>query len=274
MIHVTNISLTVGGKQILKPASFSLLNGEIVVVLGKNGAGKSTLLKALTGIQKVDEGMILWDSQKMESFSIKDLSKMRAVLSQSISLNFPIKVRDLVEMGAYVMEQAPTKARIEELLQDILRKVEMEKFIDRDFNTLSGGEQKRILLAKCLLQLESSTLSKKGQFLFLDEPTASLDIQQQFKLLALVKKLSAEGGVGVFAVVHDINLASQFADRILLMKEGQIMKIGRPEEVLTQALLKEAFDIEAIISPHPVYGCPHITPVPTADFSQHSLKTT
>ncbi|MEM6804462.1 MAG: ATP-binding cassette domain-containing protein, partial [Bacteroidota bacterium] len=106
MINISNISVKAGGKIILNKASFTLKAGEVVIVLGKNGAGKSTLLKALTGILATDEGSILWNSKNLTEFSFKELAKMRAVLSQSISLNFPMQVRDLVEMGSYALDRA------------------------------------------------------------------------------------------------------------------------------------------------------------------------
>ncbi|MEM8886427.1 MAG: heme ABC transporter ATP-binding protein [Bacteroidota bacterium] len=272
MINISNISVKAGGKIILNKASFTLKAGEVVIVLGKNGAGKSTLLKALTGILATDEGSILWNSKNLTEFSFKELAKMRAVLSQSISLNFPMQVRDLVEMGSYALDRAPEKQLLEKLLQDALSEVDMKAFADREFNTLSGGEQKRVLLAKCILQLSCTQKQGQDQFLFLDEPTASLDIQQQYKLAHFVKKLAKEKGLGIFAVVHDVNLASQFADRIILMRDGKIMKIGSPEEILTVKTLKEALDIDSIVQKHPVYGCPHIIPLPQGEDKQNNSK--
>jgi len=262
MIQIANISVKAGGKLILDKASFKLQAGEIVMVLGKNGAGKSTLLKALTGIQALEEGLILWENQALAEISFKELAKKRAVLSQSISLNFPMHVRDLVEMGAYVLDRAPEKALLDRMVREALQEVDMLNFADREFNTLSGGEQKRVLLAKCILQLRCSQKQGQEQFLFLDEPTASLDIQQQYKLAHFARKLAKEKGLGIFAVVHDVNLAAQFADRIILMKQGKIKEVGSPEAVLNVSTLERVLDIKSIVQKHPVYGCPHIIPLP------------
>lgn len=235
---------------------------KIVVAVGKNGAGKSTLLESLSGSTPFHRGSIYIDKRPLKDYRLNNLACIRAVLAQSVSIAFPISVEELVEMGSYA---SPTKMsnRIKrQLVEAALFEVGMEKFIDRRFQTLSGGEQKRVLLAKCIVQLNSCKNLEKNQYLFLDEPTASLDIQQQYRLIELIKRLTKKHQIGVFAILHDINLAAQLADEILMMKAGKIIKRGHPADILTAQSLKEVLGIHALVQPHPVYGGPHMIPLP------------
>lgn len=262
MIKVQNIIVNKGKKQILNGVSLEIKPGTISVVIGKNGAGKSTLLETITGTNTIHSGTILWNNIPFQSLNSKKLSHRRAVLSQLVKTNFAISVADLVEMGTYASDEAIPKVKIQTLIQHALEEVEMLDFGDRDFNTLSGGEQKRVLLAKCIVQLNCSNWANVNKYLFLDEPTANLDIQQQYKLIKLVKKLVLRRNVGVLAILHDINLAAQFADEIIILKAGKILEKGSPWEVIRPETLTTAFDIHAIIQKHPVFNCPHITPLP------------
>lgn len=262
MIKIQNISIQKGKKTIVKDVSFELCQGKITVAIGKNGAGKSTLLEGLTGSSLLQSGSILWDKKTLSSFDYQTLAQRRAVLSQSVNIAFPISVGELVEMGCYVSPKAMSNAMIQSHVQEALEEVQMLDFAGRDFNTLSGGERKRVLLAKCIVQLDCCYDANVPQYLFLDEPTASLDIQQQYKLMEGVKKLVKKRNIGVFAVLHDLNIAALFADEILMLRSGRLLKKGSPEEVFTPPILKRILDIETIVQPHPVFGCPHITVLP------------
>ncbi|MEM1318932.1 MAG: ATP-binding cassette domain-containing protein [Bacteroidota bacterium] len=262
MINVAHIKVKKGRTEILKEATFRIEPGKITVVVGKNGAGKSTMLEALTGSNPLSGGSIHWEGEAMEKMSSKTMAIRRAVLSQSVKISFSLRVGELVEMGTYVSDEPLPQIKIDSLIKSALQEVEMQDFIDRDFTTLSGGEQKRVLLAKCIAQLNCCCWSNVNKYLFLDEPTANLDVEQQFKLIELVRKLVRRRNVGVFAVLHDINLAAQFADEILMLRDGRIIKKGSPQDILTPENIKETFDIRAIVTPHPVFGCPHITTLP------------
>ncbi len=263
MIEVNNISIKKGKKTIVQAASFFIKKGQITVAIGRNGAGKSTLLEALTGNNPFQVGQVTWDGNNLEDFNLKKLAIRRAVLSQKVDVTFSISVFELVEMGCYASNEPLLQEKINTLVQHALKEVDMLDFQNRDFNTLSGGEQKRILLAKAIVQLNCSNWSNVNKYLFLDEPTASLDIQQQYNLLELVKKIVRRRNIGVFAVLHDINLAAQFADQILLMKDGKIIYKGSPKEVLTTERLKETLGIQSIVQRHPVYDCPYILTLPS-----------
>ncbi|MEM8910054.1 MAG: ATP-binding cassette domain-containing protein, partial [Bacteroidota bacterium] len=180
---------------------------------------------------------------------------------QKVDVSFPIPVSDLVAMGTYVSDEALSRKKVNQLVQHALKIVEMEAFADRTFPSLSGGEQKRVLLAKCITQLNCCHWADLPKYLFLDEPTASLDVQQQYKLMEMVKQWIRRRHIGVFAVLHDLNLAAQFADEILLLQAGRLVKKGSPKEVLTIDTLKQVMGIEALVQPHPIHDCPLITPI-------------
>jgi iron complex transport system ATP-binding protein len=233
--------------------------GQTSVVIGQNGAGKSTLLHAVSGSLKPASGRILWDRIPMSRLNARELAKRRAVLSQQPHIAFPIHIFKLVEMGTYASDEPLTKRKKASLVEHALREVEMEAFQDRYFYTLSGGEQKRVWLAKCIAQINCCHWADLNKYLFLDEPTAGLDLQQQQKFIELVKRFVKRRHLGVLAVLHDLNLAAQFADQILLLKEGRLLYAGSPKDVLTPPVLREVMGIESIVQPHPVYDCPHIT---------------
>lgn len=262
MIEVKDISVRKGKNQIIKKLSLRIRPGKITVVVGNNGAGKTTLLESLTGANPVEEGEIIWDRISLNKMNLKNLAQRRAVLSQSVKVNFPVIVSDLVKMGTYVADEKLPEKKINTLVDHALKDVELFTFKDRVFNTLSGGEQKRVLLAKCLVQLNCCNWANINKYIFLDEPTASLDIQQQYKLIEKIKYLVKRRNIGVFAIFHDINLAAQFADEILMLNSGKLIKRGSPKEVLTSENLETILGIHAIVQPHPLYDCPHITTIP------------
>ncbi|MEM1214503.1 MAG: heme ABC transporter ATP-binding protein [Bacteroidota bacterium] len=262
MIVVKNLAVNKGGQSIVRGINLQVRPGRISVLLGKNGAGKSTVLEALTGKNTFSEGNITWDNYPLTKLTNQTLAQRRAVLSQSVTVPFAITVQQLVEMGTYVATEALPNQKIASLVEEALTTVGLSTFGTRNFQTLSGGEQKRALLAKCLVQLNCCHWADVNKYLFLDEPTAGLDMEQQFHLLALLKRLVRRRQIGVLAVVHDVNLAAQLADELILLKAGQIATTGSPGEVLTPELLQEVFSVTARVHPHPVLDCPYVTLLP------------
>lgn len=262
MIQVKKMSVQKGQRMIIEDISFRIEPGEIVVVIGKNGAGKTTLLEALTRSNNISQGNISWDGVPYKKLGLTELAKRRAVLSQSVNIDFPVKVKELVVMGTYVSDEPLPNIKIESLVREALAAVEMQGFSERAFNTLSGGEQKRVLFAKCIVQLNCCDWANNHKYLFLDEPTSSLDIEQQFKLIASIKHIARRRKIGVFAVLHDINLAAQFADKILIMNSGRLLHQGSPKEMIRPDLLRETMGIHSIVQTHPVFDCPYVTTLP------------
>lgn len=261
MISVRKLCVEKGKKKIVRNASFDIRPGKITVVLGRNGAGKSTLLKALAGNTDF-AGQVSWDGYSLPDLGMQELARRRAVLSQHTNVAFPVQAEELVKMGAYVSQEALSDKKLQHLVRHALEQVNMTNFANRVFSTLSGGEQKRILLAKCIVQLNCCDWASTHKYLLLDEPTASLDVEQKYLLLQLVKKWVRRRNIGVLAVLHDINLAAMMADEILLMKDGYIAYKGAPDVVFTEEILREVLGVRAIVGPHPVLPCLHITSLP------------
>ena len=263
MLRVQHIAVRRGKTDIVRDVSFDIKPGKITVILGQNGAGKSTLLEALTGKYPLAAGDIDWDGLPLIALDSKELALRRAVLSQQSHVAFPITVEDLVAMGCYAAHRSIAQVQIDAMVQLALRTVDMLSFSERMYASLSGGEQKRVMLAKCLVQLATGQEANLNKYLFLDEPTSSLDVQQQYKLISIIRALVSSQNIGVCAILHDINLAAQFADEILLLKAGEIHALGTPSKVLTPDALHETFGIRTIINTHPTLSCPHITTLPS-----------
>ncbi|MBI4698803.1 MAG: ABC transporter ATP-binding protein [Nitrospirae bacterium] len=213
--------------------SFSINNGEFIGLLGANGSGKSTVLKLASGILKASAGQIkLWD-KPIQTLRNKDRAKLLSYLPQILDINIPFTVRELAGMGLYPYEILPSLT-----VDETLAMVGLSDKADSLITNLSGGERRRAYIAMTLLQ--------GAGLLLLDEPLANLDIKYQIDFLRLLRRLHMERGITVIMALHDINIALQF-DRIILIKEGNILAAGSPDSVLTGSLLKQAFDIDVEI---------------------------
>ncbi|MEN0057636.1 MAG: heme ABC transporter ATP-binding protein [Bdellovibrio sp.] len=254
LLTVKNLNFEIQGRQLLQDIEFSLASGELLVVIGRNGAGKSTLLKHLTAEQKSASAQITLFGQELRSHRVKDLARQRAVLAQNTPLNFDYKVLEVVMLGR-IPHQKYQKETAEDfkISCECLATVGLTGYENRDYLTLSGGEQQRVHLARVLAQL--TTLSPQPRLLFLDEPTSSLDISHQHQVLDVVRDLTRQN-MGVFAILHDLNLAAQYADRILVLSEGRVLALGKPFEVLTSDILREAFHHEVLVTKHPHHDFP------------------
>ena len=240
-IHAENVELSFGGTQILNQIGIDVRSREFVGVIGPNGSGKSTFLKCIYRVLKPDGGDILLDDAPISAFSVRETAKRLAVLSQHNYYNFEFTVRDIVLMGRSPhkrMMERDTKADFD-IVEDSLRRVGMLGFIDRIFSTLSGSEQQRIILARALAQ--------QTECLILDEPTNHLDIKYQLQILDVVKKL----GVTVLAAFHDLNIAAMYCDRIFAVDGGRVVASGTPREVLTPALIRRLYEVDADVRSEP-----------------------
>lgn len=258
MMTSHNISYAVGSSSILHPMSFELQTGAVTVLLGANGAGKSTLLRILAGDLTSATGEVLLDGKPLGQYSALALARRRAVLTQHYAVPLPFTSEEIVLMGRYPYEGLCSAAENALLVRSCMEEMEVEHFGRRLFNTLSGGEQQRVQMARVLAQLASME-GDREKTLLLDEPTSSLDYLQQQLILSKARSLAHQGyGVGV--VLHDLNLAAQYADKILLMKEGYLVAEGTAAEVLQPALIGMAFDIDVDIITDEGYPFPILVP--------------
>ena len=237
MIDTEDIGITLAKKRIIDHIDIHIKEGEFVGVIGPNGSGKSTLLKTIYRILKPNDGEIFISGKNIKELTLRDSALLAAVVAQHNHYNFDFKVIDVVMMG-----RAPHKKPMEfdndddfRIANESIEKVNMNDFRDRNFYTLSGGEQQRIILARSLTQ--------QTPCLLLDEPTNHLDIKYQLQLLDVVKELN----VTVLCALHDLNLAAAYCDRLYLMKEGHIHASGSPEEILTEDIIREVYDVNVTV---------------------------
>lgn len=257
IVTVQNISYSIGKQAVLHNLSFDCKPGEVTVVLGANGAGKSTLLRMLSGEQTPSAGTILLNDKNIKTLPLSQLARCRAVLSQQYQLNLPFSCEEIVMMGRYPHFNNHPAAVDHDIVQQCMQEMEVAHFIGRLYQTLSGGEQQRVQMARVLAQLHA--INTAGKLLLLDEPTASLDCLHQQTCLQKAKDL-AQQEYTVVIILHDLNLAAQFADKIILLKNGQLVKQGHMAEVLQPAYIAESYDMKVETWHHPDYPFPVLVP--------------
>lgn len=246
MLTASNLSWTAGhgaqATQIVRQASLQVAKGECVGLVGPNGCGKSTLMRMLYRVlQPQAGGRIQLQGRDIWQMSARQFAQQAAVLGQESGLGFDCTVQELVMMGRYPHQSrwARDSAQDKAVVSACLAQVRASSLADHPLSSLSGGERQRVLLARALAQ--------QPQLLFLDEPTNHLDIQFQLELLSLVRA----SGCTVLIVVHDLNLAAQFCDRLYVMQAGAIEAEGRPEQVLTPQTIARVFQVESLVDRHP-----------------------
>ena len=254
VISAENITFRAGAKTLLDGVSLSVAPGEFVALVGPNGAGKSTLTRVLAGELKPASGDVTLKGKPLTAYGPREFALHRAVLSQSISVTFPFTVGEVVRMGA---GDRGGRA-IDEFAERALADVELTAFHDRIITTLSGGEQQRAHFARILVQLACGEEKHGLGLLLLDEPTASLDLKHQLDLLEAVSRC-ARRGVAVVAILHDLNLATLSADRIVVLQDGRVAAAGTPAETVTDDVLARVFRCERAVGRTPP-GVPFVLP--------------
>ncbi|MCG8382005.1 MAG: heme ABC transporter ATP-binding protein [Gammaproteobacteria bacterium] len=250
MLEMSQVSYQVGEKWLLDSISLCIQPGEMLALLGQNGAGKSTLLKVLSGECQPASGAVTLSGQPLQALSTNRLAKQRAVLPQKSRLNFPFKVLQVAMMGRSPYRGERYKASAE-VVYDALKATGTAHLSERVFTTLSGGEQQRVHLARVLAQIWQPSEDNQARYLLLDEPTSALDLIHQHSVLAVAKKFAHEAHVGVLAVLHDLNLAAYYADRVAILRNGKMLCQGEPFHVLTPATIYHAFGAIVKVIRHP-----------------------
>jgi len=250
----------IGAKELLAGVSLELRAGELVAVVGPNGAGKSTLRRVLCGDAEPGDGAVWMNGRPLAAWSLIERARVRAVLPQDSTLNFPFTAFEVVLMGRTPHVRGAESAHDYEIARAALAATEAGHLTERLYPTLSGGERQRVQLARVLAQIWEPP-ADGARYLLLDEPTSNLDLAHQHSTLAIARRF-ARAGVGVLVIVHDLNLAAQYADRILMLKDGRVVAAGPPAEVLTQAAIRATFDMPVLITRHPALDCPLVVPTP------------
>lgn len=238
-LAATGVGVNVDGAQLLEDVDLEIARGELVVVLGPNGAGKSTLLAALAGDRPVSAGTIHIGETPLDAIDLARQAELRAIVAAPPALAFDYTVSDVVSMGWIHGERFGAEAHAHALVQ-VLDECELTDLADRVFMTLSGGERQRVQFARGLLQIWRPHGDESPRWLLLDEPTANLDIAHAIDLLAALER-AAQQGIGVMAIVHDLDLGVRFADRVLLLESGRVAASGAPEAVMTSEILTRVY---------------------------------
>ena len=253
MLQADTVSVTVSGKSLVSGISLSVAAGEVVALLGPNGAGKSTLLKVLCGQIQPSSGTVRFQGREVSSWPARDLARRRAVLPQSSAVPFAFTALEIVLLGRLPHGDAASQ---EVMAREAMKRTESLHLAGRTVTTLSGGEMQRVQLARVLVQigLEAHAASR---CLLLDEPISSLDPAHQHSALRIARDLS-RAGAGILVVLHDLNLAAQYADRLVLMKSGALVAEGTPDQVLTEACIGTVFGVRATVIRNPLCNAPAV----------------
>ena len=241
-LNLESVSVRLDNRQILKDVSLEINEAEIVSVIGPNGAGKSTLLNVLTGDINPDSGKIVYDNKQLKQISIQERAFTRSVMSQMQTLVFNFIVKDVIEMGWLQRGNSDFSNNFSMAFENVTKECNVHNLIHRKFNSLSGGEQRRVHFARTLLQLWRPSESNDPRYLLLDEPTANLDLSSEMLLMNILKK-RASMNVGILVILHDLNLASHFSDKIAIIKDGELMAFGEPEKIMEDAFLTSIYEV-------------------------------
>lgn len=244
-LHAHGVGVRLGQRELLQATTAQFAAGQVTVVLGPNGAGKSTLMSTLTGQRQPHCGHVALAGQPLSACAPEALARCRAFVAQESQVAFDFSVQEVVELGRYPHRKhpAPDEADIPCLA---MQATAVEHLAGRALNTLSGGEKARVHLARALAQIWECAGEGGGRWLLLDEPTAALDLQHQHRVLQLAQRWARVHGVGVVAVLHDLNLALRYSDRCLVLAQGALVASGATREVLTPQCIQDVWQVRAV----------------------------
>ncbi len=251
MLETNQLTVKIGKKIILADITLEIKPGELLAVIGPNGAGKSTLLKSLCGEIKQTAGTVLMNGKKIESWSSLERAACCAVLPQRSNLSFPFSVLDVILMGRSPYYHSTNRQIDHQIVNQILALTGIAMLKQRIFTTLSGGERQRVQFARILAQIWQP-VSAQSRYLLLDEPTSALDLSCQHDCLGIARQFAKEQGVGVLAILHDLNLAALYADRIAILQSGHLVAVDIPSKVLNEPLIKRVFNYAVAVQKHPL----------------------
>ena len=239
LIEVANLSFSYGNKKILSDINFSVEPNTFVAVLGINGTGKSTLIKCLNKINKLTEGEVKINSISIDDMTINELAKMVAYVPQNVSTSFPIDVYDVILLGRRPYLNWSIGDYDRDIVAKVIQNLRLQEFAFRKFHTLSGGEQQKVVIAKAIVQ--------EPQIYLFDEPTSSLDLFSQYDILGEIKSLVDDESNPCSAIVamHDINLASKFADKVLIIHKSEVYCYDTPSIALNIETVSEVYGVDA-----------------------------
>jgi iron complex transport system ATP-binding protein len=255
-INVKNLSHSFGEALVLKNISFQVPQRDFFIIIGPNGSGKTTLMKVISGILKPQNGELKILNRPIDQYHRKALAKTIAFVPQMTFADFPFTVTEIVLMGRspYLGILGLEQENDVEVASQAIAFTGLENLAHRKLDQLSGGEQQRVFIARAICQ--------EPDIILLDEPTASLDLAYQVRIMDLMEKLKTEKGIAVVMVSHDVNLAAMYADHLMLLHKGQVVCQGLPDEVLTYKTLEETYGCTLLVDESPLGNFPRVTLVP------------
>ncbi|TWF54948.1 heme ABC transporter ATP-binding protein [Neorhizobium alkalisoli] len=255
MIIADDITVSRGGRKLLDRVGITLEPGKFTVVIGPNGAGKSTLMKVLSGEMKPDQGHVSYYGSSVGLWSTAELAKRRAVLPQAVQLAFPFTALEIARMGAV----AKGALNPSDEARKALSRVGLRGFESRPYPSLSGGEQQRVQFARALAQVPQAVDGETPCALFLDEPTASLDLGHQISVLEIARDFASAGGM-VLAILHDLNLAAEFADHLVVLHHGRVVAEGPCTDTVNDETIAAVYGITGTVGRLPAAHIPYVLP--------------
>lgn len=239
-IKINEVCFKYHKNNILQNLSCTLPSGELITVLGANGAGKSTLIKCLNGLNIPQKGEIYIDNVKISEMNIKDISRKISYVPQSFNTVFSLQVLDMVLLGRCPHYRWKDSLKDIELAYGALKLLNIEQLALENFDTLSGGQQQKVIIARAIAQ--------ETDIILLDEAISNLDIKHQLDVMEIVQRLVKEKNITVVMIVHDLNIAGRYSDKIMIMDNGNIFKYGTPEDVLTRETINTVYGVEVEIN--------------------------
>lgn len=250
-LRAVGVSVDRGRRRVLESVSLDVRTGEVLALVGPNGAGKSTLLAALAGDQAVVAGTVELDGRPLSEWTGTDMAQRRAVLPQQHTVGFSFTARQVVQMGRAPWTRTVRRDEDDDAVREAMATCDVDRFADRPFAALSGGERSRVALARVLAQRTGTLL--------LDEPTAALDLGHQEAVMGLARE-RARAGAAVVVVLHDLALAAAYADTVAVLEAGRLAVHGSPAEVLTETLLTRVYGHPVEVLAHPETGAQLVLP--------------
>lgn len=254
-VQVNNLNFNINDKCILHNICLNIKRGSFCSIIGPNGSGKTTLLKNISTIYRPQEKKVFIEDKDVRNFTSRELGKNLAFVRQNVESDFDFTVMDMVLVGRTPhINRFSTEGECDfKIAENAMKMTNVFQLKDENIRHLSGGEKQRVAIARAIAQ--------EGKVLLLDEPTSHLDIYHQLEVLDTIKKLNEECGITVIAVLHDLNLAAQYSDYLVLVNKGEIAASGRPDDVLKKDILKEVYNVDMIMLQNPTNKKPYIVPV-------------
>jgi iron complex transport system ATP-binding protein len=265
-IRVKKLSYSFGDREVLRNLSFSVIEGAFFIISGPNGSGKTTLMRTIAGVLKPQSGQLAIFNRGLGSYKRKEFARSVAFVPQGLPVGFPFTVAELVLMGRtpYNSTLGIETEKDREISKQAMRFTEVEHLAARKLEQLSGGEQQRVFIARAICQ--------EPKILLLDEPTASLDIAHQVRIMDLMERLKTEKSVTIVMVSHDINLAAMYGDQLLLLRAGQLVRIGPPGDILNFKTLEDTYGCTLLVDESPLGNLPRVTVVPNKFLKENTKR--